>query len=352
MKIIHKDLKKGEMKLEVQRLDDLWHLTYIVEPGDHVSSKTLRKLKMGGDEETGSVVRKPVFLEIQAEKIQFGHDADALRVTGPISQGPEDVPLGSYHTISLEPGTRFLIRKMQWLSYQLEKVETACQPEKGKVLLVVFDRDEAHFAMLKEYGYQYLSGFQHSSKKKGYEGHQGDEIYPEIISRLKEYVGRMNPVRIVVGSPSFWKDELLNRVTDDSIRKKIVPAGVSSADRRGFDELIKREEVQQALRDEHALQEVELVENLLTAIAKGDSCAYGIDEVRRASESGAVEKVLVTDTLIMKMREEERYHELESIMKQVEQYKGSVHIITHEHEGGQKLDGIGGLGALLRFPIS
>ena len=36
-------------------------------------------------------------------------------------------------------------------------------------------------------------------------------------------------------------------------------------------------------------------------------------------------------------------------MRTVESMQGKVHIISSEHDGGKKLDGLGGLGALLRY---
>ena len=51
------------------------------------------------------------------------------------------------------------------------------------------------------------------------------------------------------------------------------------------------------------------------------------------------------------MRDENSYGRLEAIMKVVEQAKGSITIITSEHDGGKKLDGIGGIGAILRYKV-
>ncbi len=39
-------------------------------------------------------------------------------------------------------------------------------------------------------------------------------------------------------------------------------------------------------------------------------------------------------------------------MRTIDSMKGQVHIISSEHEGGKKLDGLGGLGALLRYKLN
>ena len=38
-------------------------------------------------------------------------------------------------------------------------------------------------------------------------------------------------------------------------------------------------------------------------------------------------------------------------MRFVEQVKGEIHIISSDHEGGQKLDGLTGIAALLKYKL-
>jgi len=42
---------------------------------------------------------------------------------------------------------------------------------------------------------------------------------------------------------------------------------------------------------------------------------------------------------------------LEELMRSVEQRRGSVTVVSTEHEAGAKLLALGGIAALLRFPI-
>ncbi len=39
-------------------------------------------------------------------------------------------------------------------------------------------------------------------------------------------------------------------------------------------------------------------------------------------------------------------------MKVVDSTKGEIHIVSTEHEGGKKLDGIGGIAGILRYKLS
>ena len=43
MRVLHRDLKEGEVRLKVQNADDLWHLFNLVEAGDLVRAYTFRR---------------------------------------------------------------------------------------------------------------------------------------------------------------------------------------------------------------------------------------------------------------------------------------------------------------------
>jgi protein pelota len=65
---------------------------------------------------------------------------------------------------------------------------------------------------------------------------------------------------------------------------------------------------------------------------------------------GAVEKLILADTLLRDAEEEQRL-QLERIMREVEHKAGSVTVVSTEHEAGSKLLGLGGIVGLLRFPM-
>jgi protein pelota len=65
---------------------------------------------------------------------------------------------------------------------------------------------------------------------------------------------------------------------------------------------------------------------------------------------GAVEKLIVADTGLRESEQKQRLH-LEELMRLVEQRRGSVSVVSTEHEAGAKLLALGGIAALLRFPV-
>ena len=70
MKVLN--FAKTEAKISVEHLDDIWCLSHIIDPGDRVEGRTFRKLKLGESTDRGQkVVKKPVFLSIEVERVEF-----------------------------------------------------------------------------------------------------------------------------------------------------------------------------------------------------------------------------------------------------------------------------------------
>jgi protein pelota len=88
-----------------------------------------------------------------------------------------------------------------------------------------------------------------------------------------------------------------------------------------------------------------LVEKALEEVAKDGPVAYGPAQVAEAVRAGAVELLLVLDT---KVKEKE----VEEMMASTEQARGRVVVVSEHHEGGMKLESLGGLAALLRYRIT
>jgi len=351
MKLLYSNLKKCEIKILTQDFDDLWYLSSIIEPKDLIKGKTLRKIKLGVEESSRESVKKPVFIGIQAEKIEFSKYANVLRISGVINEAPEDIPLGSYHSFNIDDNTAITIIKEKWLKYQLDKLKEACSEKKSSLLICVHDREEAYFALFKKYGYEVLAHMQGEVQKKREENIKKENFYLDVIKKMEEYVERHKIKQIILASPSFWKEDLMKEMKDDNLKEKIILATCSSATKNGIDEVIKRPEVRQALKHERTAKEVNKVEELFAEIAKNNLAVYGLEETEEAANIGAVKDLLITDTLIQKSRSENFYDIVENIMKTVDKTKGEVDIISSEHEGGKRLDGLGGIGAILRFKL-
>ncbi|MBT4651345.1 mRNA surveillance protein pelota [Candidatus Woesearchaeota archaeon] len=346
MNLIHSDFGKGIVKLKVEDIDDLWYLSHIIDIGDLVKGKTTRKVKIG-EGENAKTVKKTYFLRVEVEKVELG---EQLRLNGTVTEGPEEVPKGSYHTISLSEGEEFTLEKPSWLDYQKQKLKEATE-KKFSFLICVMDREDALFALSKRRGFEILLRLKGDVSKKSEGVVAKGDFYQEIINALQSYNERHNPENIVVASPAFFKEDLHRKISEEELKKKVILATCSSVSENAVDEVLKRPELNDAFRKSRSREEKLLVEDLLVEISKEGLVAYGFKEVKNAVDAGAVSTLLVGDNLIRELREKGEYEALDAIMKQVDLLKGKVHIISSEHEAGKKLKGLGGIGALLRYKL-
>ena len=350
MNIISSNLKKGFVKLKVDSTEDLWYLSTILQEKDIVKGSTVRKIKVGSDENS-ETYKKRIFITLSAEKIDFSETAQALKVTGKIIDAPEEVQRGSHHTLQVEIGDIITIEKEKWLSFQIEKLREASETKIPAILLCVFDREEAFFAQMSRQGYKNLAHLKGEVAKKRTEHKATGDFYKQIIEKIKEYDERLKLEKIIIASPSFWKEELVKTLGQDKIKSKLIFATCSSVDETSFNEVLKREETQEALRQERTTQEIKIVEQILTEIAKNGIVAYGLAQVSDAVEAGAVRILAITDGMIKDAREQDKYFVIDKILRKTDNAKGEIKIVHSENSAGKKLDGIGGLAAILRYKI-
>ena len=335
MKILKKDLKRGRVSVAVENLDDLWHLSRIIDSGDSVGSRTTRKIK-ATEKETS---RKTMFLEISVDAVEFKDQN--LRISGRTMEEREDVPGGSHHTLTLGVGSNAVIVK-EWRQYQLKRLQQASRAQ-AKTLVLVLDREEAVFALLKSQGYKVLAQMKGKVPKKGVET-VASNFYRELADKLADYAGQHRTAAVIVASPAFWKEELLEEIKDEELRKKIVLAACSSVGLNALEEILRRPELKEALKQQRASEESTLVESLLTEIAKDGLAAYGKKDVADAISAGNAKSFLITDDFISKSRQA-----AEHLIKDAEAVKAGISIVNSENEAGRKLDSLGGIAVLLRY---
>lgn len=345
MKVLNLNKKEGVAKIKITSKVDLEYLSKVIEQGDLVSGYSERKLKFGGEHEKQRVEKRSVFLKIKVKKLSLGEEE--LRVLGEIIQGPEDIPLHTTHTIEVSPGKDLTIQKSAWLNYQIELLKEAEKVSSAPtVLICVLDDERANFAYLTPSGIKKLGGFQLRLSKKRFAEKRKDEI--KKVAKEVSDIARQNKIKdVVIASPLFWKDEVLKALKqiDPHLSKSVVLTNVSTGSSRAFHELLTNKAIERILKENKAAKDAKLVENLLQKISKNSELVvYGLKEVRRAAELGAISDLLVCECL-----DKEK---VENIIKCVEKSRGKVHIIDKKTEAGKKLRGLGGIAGFLKFKIS
>jgi protein pelota len=347
MRVIHQDFKKGELKVKVENLNDLWYLSQIILPGDLVKGKTERKINLGGKDQKAKIKKVIAHLTIEVEKLEFHKYSDILRISGKIKEGPEDIAHNSYHTINVEINTEIMIKKEKWMQFQINYVKEA-KVKAPEFLAVVMDRTEATIAMITSQGFNILLDYKGDVEKKAFKENKGSKFYQEIISKIDEYDKRYNPKSIIIASPAFFKEDLF-KLVNQNWKKKVILGTCSNTGANGISEILKRDELKKALTDARTSKEELLVDKLMQEIKKDGSFSYGIKETESAI--AAIKTLLLTDTYLKKAREEGNYESLNNLMKTVDNNQGHIEILDGGNPAGKKLDGLGGIGAILRYKV-
>src|SRR3989344_7539531 len=71
MKVLTADFKKGFVRFLVTSPEDAWHLSQLIEEGDHLRGKTTRKVTLGSADAKTTHVTRAVTLEIVVERIEY-----------------------------------------------------------------------------------------------------------------------------------------------------------------------------------------------------------------------------------------------------------------------------------------
>ncbi len=355
MKVIHSNMKEGIIKVKAETLDDLWHLYHIIEEGDIVYAKTLRKQSQRSDSLRPEKVQViPVYLGVKAEKIELHRYANALRITGPIVHtSNEEVPLGKYHTIAVEEGSVITIKKPKWKGYQLDRLKQAVEAsQRAKIMIVVIEDGEVDMALVREYGVDIITEIRHNLGGKRYNTNRESEeikFFHDVAKTMIEIMNREKVEKAIVAGPGFVKEEFYKFLQENypELAKRVVIEDTSVTGRTGIYEVIRRGTVDKVYHESRVTKEIQLVEKVIEEIAKGGLVVYGLKEVEEAANYGAVEKLLVLDELLRGDLKEK----IERLMEFVRGMRAEVIVVSSEHEGGEKLKAIGGIAALLRYRI-
>ena len=351
MRITNQDKKQGLIEVVPETIDDLWHLSHIVEVNDYVSTLTARRIQDNNSGKTRADrgVKKKFFLGIRVEKINFHKYTGMLRFTGIIESGPEDlIPLGSHHTINVQLNNSIRIKKI-WNKWSLERLNQAIEASnRANEIIVAIEDNTTELGIIKQYGIDYIgpiigdiSGKQNIEKNRA---QKVNEYYEDITKTLTQ---QKDIDKLIIIGPGFTKNGYYNYLEENypKLAQKVILESTGAGGHAGIQEVLKNGLIESLSKDAKIAKEAALVNKLLEQIGKSsNTVTYGKKQVITASNMCAVEKLLVLEDLV-------RDKNIQNIMNTVENMGGVVTIISSQHDAGQQLKALGSLAAFLRYPI-
>ncbi|MFA6642744.1 MAG: mRNA surveillance protein pelota, partial [Methanomethylophilus sp.] len=203
----------------------------------------------------------------------------------------------------------------------------------------------ATVAVLRQNGLKEVVALSAGRGGKDYEEKaRSDDYHARIIAKLKTIADPSMP--LVVLGPGFEKEGLaddLQKLPKGTLGRVYVQHTGQNG-MVGVNELIRSGLGAQVLRDSTVGVEMEAVAHLMEEISKDGLATYGPGEVRAAADAGAVDTLLVLDSVL-------REKDLDDLVRAVEAQSGKVLVVSDGHDGGRQLAALGGLGALLRYKL-
>jgi protein pelota len=328
----------GEIRLFPESLDDLWHLSHLVGPGDLVCATTLRTVEVPSDKiRPEKPEKRPVRLGIRVTRVEFHRTSDRLRISGMIEQGMD---IGSHHTLNVEPGYEIsVIRK--WRSVDLERISRAVRASLFDVVhILTIEEGDAELFRMRQFGPE---GVISISGGSGKESGTGSRVlfFERVASHLTGISGPL-----IIAGPGFVKDDFMGylRSSAPEVAERAVVAETRRTGSGAVQEVIGLGILDTIQEDLQLAREVRLLQELLERISKGLPVAYGRAEVQRSIDYGACERLLVSDSLL---RDEGILH----LMDRAELIDATIVVFSGAFDPGRQLEGLGGIAALLRYRI-
>jgi len=223
--------------------------------------------------------------------------------------------------------------------------------------LIVLDKREANVGLLRGMNIIVLSSMTSGVPGKTKAGGQSqarfarlrEEATHDFFKRIaevsnKEFLEKPEIKGILIGGPGPTKEDFVNgSYLNNELKQKLLAVkDISYTDEFGLHELVDKSH--DVLAEEEISIEKKLVQRFYEMLAKEEEkTAYGYKETKKALEIGAVDIILVSDNFTEES--------IESLEIEAEKYKTEVRIISVETREGKQLKDLGGIAAILRYPI-
>ena len=257
---------------------------------------------------------------------------------------------------SIEPPVPVNIRMYRCdQTFVLEPLESMTRVNEIYGLLVL-DNREATIGLLRGKSIQVIRDFTSSVPGKVKVGGWSQGRYARLREEAaNEFYKRVADVAnvefaaigkdlkgILIGGPGPTKENFLNSShVHAELKKKILAVkDIAYTDEQGLYELVER--AQDVIAESELAKEKKILNDFFTMLAtNSEKAVYGAKDVMKALEYGAVDKLLIS----------EAFDKLEEFEEKAGAMGTMVFIISVDTKEGAQLKDLGGIAALLRYPL-
>lgn len=310
-------------------------------------------------------------LTIRVTKLDFDPQAGQLHVSGRVAEENKHVKLGSFHTLDLELQRNFTLEKAEgWDSVALDTLKEAINQEaKAQLWAVIMQEGLANICLITEHQTVLRQRIEVSLPKKRAGSTDHDKslqrFFQTTFDSLLRQLDLADPKPLLLASPGFTASTFQQYIktqassgTNKPLQQflpKITVAHSASAHLHSLSEVLSSPAVTSKLSDTKFARETQLIERFFELMRKEDGRAwYGPRECEMAVERGAVGKgggVLLISNALFRSQEIKTRQRWVNLVDEVKEQGGEVRVLSSMHESGKRLEGLGGIAAILTYPI-
>ncbi|KAK5942764.1 Translation factor pelota [Knufia obscura] len=382
----------GAVTLCPEEPEDMWHAYNLVLVGDFLTASAIRRVT-NESAATGSTSSQRVHtnLTIKVKSLDFDPQAGQLHVSGQIARENKHAKIGQHHTLDLELNRNFTIEKVVegkdggagWDSVSQTQLMEAIDPNKSTEAVAVVMQEglgnicflTSHQTILKQrveanVPRKRTGAGRSADHDKGLQKFYNtvlDTLLRQLESLLENKDSSSN-FPILLASPGFVAQGFLKHINETAAskgdkllqelvkRKAFVVVHSSSGHLHSLNEVLNSPEVRARLQNTQYARETAVMDDFFTLLRRDDGRAwYGPKEVEEAVDKGAVGRgggILLINNALFRSQEVATRRRWVSLVDRVRDIEGGeVRILSSDHESGRRLDGLGGIAAILTFPI-
>ncbi|KAK5165749.1 Translation factor pelota [Saxophila tyrrhenica] len=375
MRLIKQNIEQkdgsGTATLLPEEPEDMWHAYNLIRPNDLLRASAVRKIIQESGSGSRSVDRVHTTLTIRVTKLDFDPQASQLHVSGRVAEENKHVKLGSYHTLDLELQRNFTLEKNEgWDSVAIDTLkESINQDAKAQLWAVVMQEGLANICLITDHQTILRQRVETSLPKKRAGSSDHDKsvqrFYQTTYDSLLRQIDLSDPKPLLLASPGFTASSFQQFIKTQAasgankqlqqLLQKIIVAHSASAHLHSLSEVLASPAVTSKLSDTKFARETQLMDRFFELMRNDDARAwYGPKECEAAVERAAVGKgggVLLISNALFRSQEIKTRQRWVKLVDEVKEQGGEVRVLSSMHESGKRLEGLGGIAAILTYPI-
>lgn len=359
--------------------EDMWHANNLIRNQDILKGHAIRRVTT--ENSTGHTTSNRVHTELtlRVTSTLFDPAASALHVSGIVTVENDVVPLGKYHTLDLELNRPFTLwKKDGWDSVAVEALRDALNTDRdGAVAAIVMQDNFANICLISDYQTLIKQRVESSGSAKG--GSSGRNASKrdgpdakttkffrmtlDTLLRNIDFKGEARP--LLLASPGYTAQKFRDFIKEEAARtrdkmlaqivKNTVVVHSSSGNVYSLNEVLKSQEVLKQMKTMKSALSSRGMDDLEAMIRADDGRAcYGYSTVKKAVEEGAAGRgggVLYINNALFRSQDIEERKKYVAIVDKVKEDGGEVRVLSSDHEAGAKLQALGGVAAMLTYPL-